>query len=90
MTPIGKVANSVVPKSLSSNYKKQLEIYGKTNNLPVNEMQNCNPKGFYSITKKCAEDLIISFSETFNINYRIIRLSNVLGKGDQKISNKYK
>ena len=27
MTPIGKVANSVVPKSLSSNYKPQLEKY---------------------------------------------------------------
>ena len=27
MTPIGKVANSVVPKSLSSSYKPQLEKY---------------------------------------------------------------
>ena len=29
MTPIGQVANSVVPKSLSSNYKPQLEKYVK-------------------------------------------------------------
>ena len=29
MTPIGKVANSVVPTSLSSSYKPQLEKYIK-------------------------------------------------------------
>ena len=29
MTPIGKVANSVVPKSLSTNYKPQTEKYIK-------------------------------------------------------------
>ena len=60
----------------------------KTKNLPVNESQPCDPKGFYSITKKCAEDLLISFCNTFGVKYRIIRLCNVMGKGDKGASSK--
>jgi nucleoside-diphosphate-sugar epimerase len=52
------------------------------------ETDPCKPKGFYSITKKCAEDLLISYCETFGLNYRILRLGNVVGPGDTKISNK--
>jgi hypothetical protein len=48
----------------------------------------CNPTGFYSITKRCAEQMLICFCETFDIKYRIFRLSNVLGVGDKKISKK--
>lgn len=46
-----------------------------------------NPTGFYSITKSCAEDLLISYSKTFNKNYRIIRLCNVIG-GDPGFGKK--
>jgi nucleoside-diphosphate-sugar epimerase len=51
------------------------------------ETSPCNPKGFYSITKKAAEDLIVSYCEVNNINYRIIRLCNVIG-GDQSAGAK--
>ena len=34
-------------------------VYGKTPYLPATEDSICNPTGFYSITKKCAEDLLI-------------------------------
>jgi len=70
------------------NFISSSHVYGKLFSLPAKESSRCNPKGFYSITKKCAEDLLISFSEKFNIKYRIIRLCNILGKGDKKISNK--
>ena len=56
--------------------------------MPANENHICNPTGFYSITKKCAEDLLISFCKTFGVKYRIIRLCNVLGKGDKGASAK--
>lgn len=46
----------------------------------------CDPKGFYSITKRCAEQLLISYCETYGLKYRILRLGNVLGKGDKKVS----
>ena len=61
-------------------------VYGKDTDLPAREDSICNPTGFYSITKKCAEDLIISFCNTYGVKYRIIRLCNVLGRGDKKVS----
>ena len=47
--------------------------------VPAPEYGPCSPKGFYSITKKAAEDLMISYCETFNKEYRILRLCNVIG-----------
>lgn len=52
----------------------------------ADERDECHPKGFYSITKRCAEQLLISYAETFGLKYRILRLSNVLGKGDKNVS----
>ena len=54
----------------------------------IPETDPCDPKGFYSITKRCAEQLLMSYCETFNLNYRILRLANVLGKEDKKVSAK--
>ena len=62
-------------------------VYGESE-LPAKETSTCNPTGFYSITKKCAEDLLISFCKTYDMNYRILRLSNVMGGGDGKVSAK--
>jgi nucleoside-diphosphate-sugar epimerase len=56
--------------------------------LPAKETSVCNPRGFYSITKKCAEDLLISFCETYKLKYRILRLCNVYGLGDEGTSKK--
>lgn len=54
----------------------------------IPETDPCDPKGFYSITKRCAEQLLISYCETFDLNYRILRLANVLGPNDKKVSAK--
>lgn len=62
-------------------------VYGETK-LPAKEEYHCKPTGFYSITKKASEDLLISFCKTFGVKYKIIRLCNVLGKGDKKVSKK--
>ena len=64
-------------------------VYGKNYEMPFREdYSKCNPSGFYSITKYCAEQLLISFCQTHNIKYRILRLANVIGEGDKKISKK--
>ena len=60
-------------------------VYGETE-MPAHEESNCYPNGFYSITKRCAEQLLISYCETFDIKYRILRLANVAGSGDKKAS----
>lgn len=76
-------------KNLVFNFISSWFVYGKNANTPFKEDDlNCNPTGFYSITKRCAEQMLISFCETFNIKYRIFRLANVLGEGDAKISKK--
>jgi len=62
-------------------------VYGDTT-LPALETSCCKPKGFYSITKLCAEQLIESFCKTYNIHYRILRLCNVYGTGDILASKK--
>jgi nucleoside-diphosphate-sugar epimerase len=59
-------------------------VYGN-DIIDAKETDCCNPTGFYSITKRCAEQLLISFCETFKIKYRIFRISNVYGS-DKTIS----
>jgi nucleoside-diphosphate-sugar epimerase len=68
-------------------------VYGKDSGYGdlargVSEDTECDPKGFYSITKRAAEQLLICYCETYNLNYRILRLANVLGPGDKKVSKK--
>ena len=75
--------------NLVINFVSSWFVYGKNTTMPFHEHDShCNPTGFYSITKRCAEQMLISFCETFDIKYRIYRLANVLGEGDKKISRK--
>jgi nucleoside-diphosphate-sugar epimerase len=73
-------------KEITFNFVSSWFVYGKSK-LPAKEDYHCNPTGFYSITKKAAEDLLISFCRTYGVKYRIIRLCNVLGVGDRKVSS---
>jgi nucleoside-diphosphate-sugar epimerase len=76
-------------KDITFNFISSWFVYGQNDKIPFKENDlGCNPTGFYSITKRCAEQLIISFCETYGIKYRIFRLANVLGEGDKKISKK--
>ena len=62
-------------------------VYGtQTNPYGVKETAVCDPRGFYGITKRCAEQLLISYCSTYGLKYRILRLSNVIGPGDTKVS----
>ena len=80
-------ARGVFGEDVEFNFISSWFVYGKTE-CPAREDSCCNPTGFYSITKRAAEQLLISYCETFKMNYRILRLCNVLGKGDKKISRK--
>ena len=51
------------------------------------ETDVCDPRGFYSITKRTAEQLVISFCEVNEVNYRIMRIANVYGQ-DKTVSPK--
>lgn len=71
------------------NFVSSWFVYGQNNEIPFREdYSHCNPTGFYSITKKCAEQMLICWCNTFGYQYRIFRLANVIGEGDTKISKK--
>lgn len=72
---------------LTFNFISSWFVYGNVP-LPAKEDSYCDPRGFYSITKRTAEQLLISYCETFGIKYRILRLCNVLGSQDAKVSKK--
>jgi len=61
-------------------------VYG-LNVIDAKETDLPDPRGFYSITKRTAEQLLISFCETFGCKYRIFRLTNVYGT-DKTVSPK--
>jgi nucleoside-diphosphate-sugar epimerase len=79
------VLNQCKELNLTFNFVSSWFVYGNTE-MPATEESNCYPNGFYSITKRCAEQLLISYCETFGIKYRILRLANVAGHGDKKAS----
>lgn len=91
----GTTTNYNVFSNPSLDVKTNLLLFTETlkNIDPYNEFNLIsswfceNPKGFYSITKLTQEMLLESYCKTFNIPYKILRLSNVIG-GDKKASNK--
>jgi len=87
LTTLIRVLENCKGKDVVFNFVSSWFVYGQTES-PFTEESFCNPKGFYSITKRTAEQLLISYCETFGIKYRILRLSNVLGPGDKGVSKK--
>lgn len=82
-----KVLERCKDKDITFNFISSWFVYGNTE-YTVLESDPCNPKGFYSVTKRTAEQLVIEYCTTFKIKYRIIRLSNVIGITDHKVSDK--
>ncbi len=68
------------------NYVSTGFVYG-SDILYAKEDEPCDPRGFYSITKRTAEQLLISFCKTFDVKYRILRIANVYGQ-DKTVSSK--
>ena len=60
------------------NFVSSCFVYGN-DVINAKETDCCNPTGFYSITKRTAEQLLISYCQTFGVKYRIIRIGNVYG-----------
>ena len=73
-------------KELVFNYVSTGFVYGP-DIVYAKEDDLCDPRGFYSITKRTAEQLLISFCKTFDVKYRIMRIANVYGQ-DKTVSAK--
>jgi len=55
------------------------EVYGPAEYIPFDETTPLNPKNPYAATKAAADHLILSYVNTYNIEYKIIRPSNNFG-----------
>ena len=55
------------------------EVYGDINEGSFREMDNLSPKNPYSATKAAAEHMIRAFSNTYGIEYLMVRPSNNFG-----------
>lgn len=73
-----EVLSNCKEKNITFNFISSCFVYGN-DVIDAKETDECNPTGFYSITKRCAEQLLISFCKTFDISYRILRIGNVYG-----------
>jgi len=85
LTTLMKVLEQCKNGNVIFNFISSWFVYGHTN-MPADEDSICNPSGFYSITKRTAEQLLICYCEAHDIKYRILRFSNVVGYGDKKAS----
>ncbi|MEC3883974.1 NAD-dependent epimerase/dehydratase family protein [Halobacillus sp. HZG1] len=54
-------------------------VYGAPAYLPIDENHPIDPSSFYGLSKRSAETYIEMFSQTFDLNYTILRYSNVYG-----------
>jgi len=70
------------------NFVSSWFVYGKNCTMDTKEDTPCDPRGFYSITKRTAEQMLISYCETYGMPYRIMRLTNIIGSGDRGVSAK--
>lgn len=64
------------------NFVSSWFVYG-SHSKPMKENDACMPKGLYSITKRCAEQLVMDYCSHHGIKWRILRLGNVYGGPDK-------
>jgi|LakMenE18May11ns_1017448.scaffolds.fasta_scaffold9826457_2 nucleoside-diphosphate-sugar epimerase len=85
LTKLISVLEHCRTRSVVFNFVSSWFVYGDAE-LPYKEDSDCRPRGFYSITKRTAEQLLIEYCNQFGIHWRILRLANVIGSGDQTVS----
>jgi len=87
MLQILEKARSKFGNDFTFNQISTWSVYGVTA-LPAVETAVCNPTGFYSISKRTAEQLLITFCDLYGITYRIFRLCNIIGENDRVTQTK--
>ena len=85
LTVLMEVLEHCKDHELTFNFVSSAFVYGP-DIIDAKEDDPCEPGGFYSITKRCAEQLLISFCKTFDVKYRIMRIANVYGD-DKTVSS---
>ncbi len=60
-------------------FASSVAVYGRPKSLPVKESSSLNPIYSYGIAKKVAEEYLKYFNIYYNLNYQVLRYSNVYG-----------
>ena len=63
-------------------------VYGMNCTMDTKESDYPDPRGFYSITKRAAEQMLTCYCDTYKLKYRILRMTNIIGEGDKGVSIK--
>lgn len=63
-------------------FSSSREVYGQGIFFPVNETHPLNPENPYGASKVASEKIICTYANCYNLNYGILRLSNVYGPRD--------
>ena len=63
-------------------------VYGMNSTMNTKESDYPDPRGFYSITKRTAEQMLMCYCDTHKLKYRILRMTNIIGEGDRGVSTK--
>ncbi|MBI5148649.1 NAD-dependent epimerase/dehydratase family protein [Candidatus Pacearchaeota archaeon] len=63
-------------------------LYGEPEYLPADENHPINPISCYGASKRAVENYIYVYNKNYNIDYRILRFSNVYGVRDDLKSNR--
>lgn len=63
-------------------FASSASVYGIPQYLPIDEEHPLNPISFYGISKQSAENYIKLFNKLYNLNFIILRYSNVYGNKD--------
>jgi len=61
-------------------------VVGKPENLPVNEISNCNPTTIYGINRLASENYCKVYHNVYDIDAISIRLTNVFGPREQYLT----
>lgn len=63
-------------------------VNGNPSELPVTDKTAERPLGLYGATKLCAEHICQTYRRVFDMNIKVVRLTNVYGPNEQKSNNK--
>ncbi|MBI4388897.1 MAG: NAD-dependent epimerase/dehydratase family protein [Nitrospinae bacterium] len=56
-------------------------VYGEQDSFPAGEDHPCKPLTPYAIAKLCVENYLAFYKRNFDLNYAVLRYSNVFGPG---------
>jgi UDP-glucose 4-epimerase len=86
---LAKVLENCRTREINVIFLSSWFVYAGSGKVQNKEDDIGNPLGWYSIFKKAAESMLMTFCHVYpNVKFKILRLANVYGPGDEDCSSK--